>query len=163
MANVLFPKQKIAPCLWFNDNAEEAINFYVSVFKSAKIVTISRYGDAGPGPKGTVMSIGFQLEGEDFLALNGGPMFTFSEAISFFVSCDTQAEIDRFWEELTAGGEPGQCGWLKDKFGVSWQIAPRVLGEMLQDKDPAKANRVMLAMLPMKKLDIAALKKAYKG
>jgi predicted 3-demethylubiquinone-9 3-methyltransferase (glyoxalase superfamily) len=163
MPKVTFPAQKISLCLWFYDNAEEAMHFYLSIFRNSKMVSISRYGDAGPGPKGSVMSANFQLEGQDFIALNGGPAFTFSPAISFFVSCDTQGEIDRFWEKLSEGGEQQQCGWLKDKFGVSWQVVPRVLGEMLQDNDPAKANRVMQAMLPMKKLDIAALERAYRG
>ena len=163
MTKLSFPQQKITPCLWFNDNAEEAMHFYLSIFRNSKTVSISRYGDAGPGPKGSVMSANFQLEGQDFIALNGGPLFTFSPAISFFVTGDTQAEVDRFWEKLSDGGEQQQCGWLKDKFGVSWQVVPRVLGEMLQDKDPAKANRVMQAMLPMKKLDIAGLERAYKG
>jgi predicted 3-demethylubiquinone-9 3-methyltransferase (glyoxalase superfamily) len=157
------PQQKIAPFLWFNDNAEEAINFYLSVFKNSKIVTVMRYGDAGPGPKGSFMSALFRLEGQDFMALNGGPVFSFSQAISFFVNCETQAEIDRLYEKLSGGGEKQPCGWLKDKYGVSWQIVPTVLGEMLRDKDPVKADRVMRAMLKMSKLDIAELKRAYQG
>jgi predicted 3-demethylubiquinone-9 3-methyltransferase (glyoxalase superfamily) len=155
-------KQKITTFLWFDDNAEEAMNFYVSVFKDSKILEIARYGDAGPGPKGTVMCGTFQLEGQQFMALNGGPHFKFTEAISLLVNCDTQAEVDELWKKLTAdGGEPSQCGWLKDKFGLSWQIVPGVLGQMLQDKDPKKSQRVMEAMLQMSKLDIAKLKQAY--
>jgi predicted 3-demethylubiquinone-9 3-methyltransferase (glyoxalase superfamily) len=157
------PQQKIAPCLWFNDNAEEAMNFYFSIFKNSKVISVSRFGDAGPGPKGSVMAAQFQLEGQDFMALNGGPVFTFSPAISFFVNCGTQAEVDRFWEKLSKGGEKQPCGWLKDKYGVSWQIIPTILTEMLRDKDPVKADRVMKAMLKMGKIDIAELKKAYKG
>jgi predicted 3-demethylubiquinone-9 3-methyltransferase (glyoxalase superfamily) len=155
--------QKITPCLWFNDNAEEAVRFYTSIFKRSKIGSISRYGDAGPGPKGTVMSASFQLEGQDFMALNGGPMFTFSPAISFFVNCETQAEVDELWNKLSEGGEKQPCGWLKDKFGVSWQIIPSVLVPMLGDKDPEKSKRVMNAMLQMGKLDIDKLKQAYEG
>jgi predicted 3-demethylubiquinone-9 3-methyltransferase (glyoxalase superfamily) len=155
--------QKITPCLWFNDNAEEAVRFYTSIFKRSKIGSISRYGDAGPGPKGTVMSASFQLEGQDFMALDGGPMFTFSPAISFFVNCETQAEVDELWNKLSEGGEKQPCGWLKDKFGVSWQIIPSVLVPMLGDKDPEKSKRVMNAMLQMGKLDIDKLKQAYEG
>jgi predicted 3-demethylubiquinone-9 3-methyltransferase (glyoxalase superfamily) len=151
--------QKIGPCLWFNDNAEEAANFYVSIFKNSKITSISRYGEVGPGPKGSVMVVIFQLDGEDFMALNGGPKFTFSEAISFVVKCETQAEIDMFWEKLSEGGKPGVCGWLKDKFGLSWQIVPSFIGEMMSG-DPARSNRVMAAVMKMTKLDIAALKQA---
>lgn len=157
-------KQKITTFLWFDNNAEEAMNFYVSIFKSAKILDVSRYGDAGPGPKGTVMVGRFQLEGQEFLALNGGPHFKFTEAISLVVDCESQEEVDYFWQKLAAdGGSPSQCGWLKDKFGLSWQITPRVLPEMLQDKDPEKANRVMEAMLQMTKIDIGKLKQAYQG
>jgi predicted 3-demethylubiquinone-9 3-methyltransferase (glyoxalase superfamily) len=152
--------QKITPFLWFDGRAEEAMNFYVSIFKNSKIGTVSRCGEAGPGPKGSVMSATFTLEGQEFMALNGGPMFTFSPAISFFVSCQTQAEIDDLWEKLSAGGEKSRCGWLKDKFGVSWQIIPSALGELLGDKDPAKSRRVMQAMLKMTKIDIEALRQA---
>ncbi len=153
--------QKITPFLWFNGNAEEAVNFYLSIFEGSRIVNVMRYGDAGPGPKGTIMTATFQLQGQEFIALNGGPEFTFSPAISFFVKCATQNEVDRYWEKLADGGEIQQCGWLKDKFGVSWQIVPTALGEMLQDKDAEKSKRVMRAMLQMKKLDIAALRRAY--
>jgi predicted 3-demethylubiquinone-9 3-methyltransferase (glyoxalase superfamily) len=151
---------RITPFLWFDGRAEEAMNFYVSIFRNSKVGTVSRYGDAGPGPKGSVMSATFTLEGQPFMALNGGPMFTFSPAISFFVSCQTQAEVDDLWEKLSAGGEKSRCGWLKDKFGVSWQIIPSVLGELLADKDPTKSRRVMQAMLKMTKLDIDALRQA---
>ena len=153
--------QKITPFLWFDSKAEEAANFYVSVFKNSKIVSIMRYGEAGPGPKGSVMSATFQLDGQDFIALNGGPMFTFSPAISFFVNCESQEEVDKLWEKLSEGGEKQRCGWLKDKYGVSWQIIPTVLGQMLQDKDGEKSKRVMNAMLQMDKLDIKTLKQAY--
>ena len=152
--------QKIVPFLWFNGNAEEAVNFYVSIFKNSKVVRVSRYGDAGPGPKGSVMSCTFQLEGQDFYALNGGPQFTFTPAISLFVNSETQQEVDQLWEKHSAGGSKDQCGWLKDKFGVSWQIVPTVLGKLLADKDPKKANRVMQAMMQMKKLDIKGLQQA---
>ena len=155
--------QKITPYLWFNDNAEEAMNFYVSIFKNAKVVSVTRYGDAGPGPNGTVMSATFQLEGQEFFALNGGPQFTFSPAISFFVNCVTQQEVDALWDKLSAGGEKQMCGWLRDKYGVSWQIIPTVLGEMLGDKDAKKSQRVMQAMLQMRKIDIAGLKRAHAG
>jgi len=153
--------QKIAPCLWFDGKAEEAMNFYTSIFKNSKVGNVMRYGDAGPGQKGTVMSATFELEGQEFMALNGGPMFTFSPAISFFVKCETQEEVDDLWAKFLEGGEPQQCGWLTDKFGVSWQIVPTILGEMLQDKDAEKAKRVMQAMLKMVKLDIKLLKQAY--
>jgi predicted 3-demethylubiquinone-9 3-methyltransferase (glyoxalase superfamily) len=156
-------KQKITPFLWFDDNLEEAINFYSSVFKNSKIVNVSRYGEAGPGQKGKVMTATFQLEGQYFFALNGGPQFKFTEAISFYVDCKTQDEVDELWEKLSAGGEKSRCGWLKDKFGLSWQIIPSVLGKMLQDKDPIKARSVMEAMLKMDKIEIADLKKAYRG
>lgn len=155
---------KMMPFLWFDNQAEEAAKFYVSVFKNSKVLGVSRYGDAGPGPKGSAMTVSFELDGQQFTALNGGPQhFGFSEAISFYVDCETQAEVDELWEKLTAGGEPGPCGWLKDKYGLSWQIVPRVLSELLGDKDPAKANRVMQAMLKMGKLDIAGLQRAYDG
>jgi predicted 3-demethylubiquinone-9 3-methyltransferase (glyoxalase superfamily) len=153
---------KITPFLWFDDKAEEAMNFYVSIFKNSKVGNVTRYGDAGPGPKGTVMSATFQLDGQDFFALNGGPLFKFTEAISFFVNCETQEEVDELWEKLTAGGgTPQRCGWLKDKYGLSWQIIPKALGEMLGDKDPKKSQRVMQAMLQMNKIDIQRLKEAY--
>ena len=155
--------QKIRPFLWFNDKAEEAINFYVSVFKNSKVVSMSRYGEAGPGPKGTVMSATFQLDGQEFLALNGGPQFSFTPAISFFVNCETQQEVDELWEKLSAGGKEERCGWLKDKYGLSWQIIPSALGKMLQDKDREKASRVMKAMLQMSKIEIEGLKRAYDG
>jgi predicted 3-demethylubiquinone-9 3-methyltransferase (glyoxalase superfamily) len=153
--------QKITPFLWFDNQAEEAMNFYVSVFKNSKILSVSRYGEAGPGPKGTVMTATFQLEGQEFIALNGGPELKFTEAISFFVNCETQQEVDELWAKLSDGGEEGQCGWLKDKYGLSWQIVPTASGEMLQDPDPEKANRVMQAMLQMKKIDVPTLKQAY--
>jgi predicted 3-demethylubiquinone-9 3-methyltransferase (glyoxalase superfamily) len=153
--------QKITPFLWFNDKAEEAMKFYTSIFKNSKIKAVTRYGEAGPGKRGTVMTASFLLEGQEFVALNGGPIFTFTPAISFVVNCRTQAEVDRLWDKLTAGGEPGQCGWLKDKYGVSWQVVPTILVKLLNDRDPAKANHVMQAMLQMKKIDIAALKVAY--
>src|ERR1700682_6294338 len=141
--------QKITPFLWFDGKAEEAMNFYVSVFKNSKVMGVTRYGDAGPGPKGTVMSATFQLEGQDFFALNGGPQFTFTPAISLFVSCETQQEVDELWEKLSEGGKKERCGWLKDRYGLSWQIIPTILGKMLQDPDPEKAKRVMQAMLQM--------------
>lgn len=162
--------QKIAPFLWFDAEAEEAAKFYVSVFSGAgrrnsKIVDIARYGEAGAKvsgrPKGSVMTVTFQLGDQKFIALNGGPVFKFTEAISFFVNCETQDEVDRLWERLSEGGEKGQCGWLKDRYGLSWQIVPAALGEMLQDKDAAKSERVMNAMLQMNKLDAAGLRKAY--
>ena len=155
--------QKITPFLWFNNQAEEATNFYVSVFKTSKIVSITRFGEVGPGPKGTVMTTKFLIAGQEFVALNGGPQFTFSQAISFVVNCRTQKEIDEFWEKLSEGGEKQQCGWLKDKYGVSWQIVPVVMVEMLNDPDPLKSQRVMKAMLLMDKIDIKILKQAYKG
>src|SRR6266478_4307517 len=155
--------QKITPFLWFDSKAEEAANFYVSVFKNSKIVSIMRYGEAGPGPKGSVMSATFQLDGQDFIALNGGPMFTFSPAISFFVNCESQEEVDKLWEKLSEGGEKQRCGWLKDKYGLSWQIIPSALGKLLQDKDAEKPKRVMKAMLQMDKIDIQRLKQAYDG
>ena len=153
--------QKITPFLWFNDQAEEAMNFYTAIFKNSKIGSVSRYGEGGPGQPGSVMTATFELDGQQFMALNGGPLFTFTEAISFFVSCETQADVDELWEKLTEGGEESQCGWLKDKFGLSWQIVPPVLGELLNDPDAEKAGRVMNAMLQMKKIDIAGLRAAY--
>jgi predicted 3-demethylubiquinone-9 3-methyltransferase (glyoxalase superfamily) len=153
--------QKITPFLWFDNNAEEAMNFYVSIFKNSKIVSVSRYGEGGPGPAGSVMTGTFQLEGQEFMALNGGPHFKFTEAISLFVSCETQEEVDELWEKLSEGGQESRCGWLKDKFGLSWQIIPKALGMMLQDKDREKSKRVMNAMLQMDKIDIKRLKQAY--
>jgi predicted 3-demethylubiquinone-9 3-methyltransferase (glyoxalase superfamily) len=155
--------QKITPFLWFDGRVEEAMNFYTSIFKNSKIGRVTRYGEAGPGPKGTVMSATFQLDGQDFMALNGGPQFKFTEAISLFVNCETQEEVDELWEKLSAGGKKDRCGWLKDKFGLSWQIIPRALGEMLGDKDPEKSKRVMQAMLQMDKIDTKTLKQAYDG
>jgi predicted 3-demethylubiquinone-9 3-methyltransferase (glyoxalase superfamily) len=152
--------QKITPFLWFDNQAEEAMNFYVSIFKNSKAGRVTRYGDAGPGPKGSVMSVTFQLEGQQFMALNGGPMFQFTPAISLFVDCETQEEVDELWEKLSAGGRPDRCGWLKDKFGLSWQIIPKALGELLGDKDPARASRAMKAMLKMSKIDVAEMKRA---
>jgi len=153
--------QKITPFLWFDNNAEEAMNFYVSIFKNSKVISVARYGDAGPGPKGSVMTANFQLNGQEFVALNGGPHFKFTEAISFVVNCETQQEVDEFWEKLSEGGEESRCGWLKDKYGLSWQIVPTILVKLLQDKDPVKAKRVMEAMLQMNKIDIKKLKQAY--
>jgi predicted 3-demethylubiquinone-9 3-methyltransferase (glyoxalase superfamily) len=155
--------QRIGPCLWFDGQAEEAMNFYTSVFKNSKIGSVTRYGEAGPGAKGTVMTATFEIEGQEFVALNAGPHFKFSPAISFVVRCKTQEEVDDFWAKLLQGGAPQQCGWLTDKFGVSWQIVPTILPEMLQDKDAEKTKRVMEAMLKMVKLDINALKQAYEG
>ena len=152
---------KITPFLWFNGQAEEAMKFYTSVFKDSKVGTIRRYGDAGPGPKGQVMTVTFQLGGQDFMALNGGPQFSFTPAISLFVNCDTQAEVDELWEKLSAGGKKDRCGWLTDKFGLSWQIIPSALGQMLADPDPKRSTRVMEAMLRMDKIDIKGLREAY--
>lgn len=153
--------QKITPFLWFDGNAEEAMNFYISVFKNSKIVNVRRYGEAGPGLKGTVMTGTFLIDGQEFYALNGGPQFKFTEAISFFVNCETQQEVDQLWEKLSEGGEKSRCGWLKDKFGLSWQIIPAALGQLLNDPDPEKSKRVMMAMLQMDKIDIEKLKQAY--
>jgi predicted 3-demethylubiquinone-9 3-methyltransferase (glyoxalase superfamily) len=155
--------QKITPFLWFDNNAEEAAHFYISIFKKSKIGSVSRYGEGGPGPKGSVMSVTFRLEGQEFIALNGGPHFKFSPAISFFVDCKTQQEVDELWEKLSAGGERQRCGWLKDKYGLSWQIIPTALGEMLNDKDAGKSARVMKAMLQMDKIDVKKLKQAYEA
>ncbi|HXX59037.1 MAG TPA: VOC family protein [Thermodesulfovibrionales bacterium] len=158
-------KPKITPCLWFDSQAEKAVNFYISIFKNSKIVGTAHYGEAGAEasgrPKGTVMTILFLLEGQEFMALNGGPVFTFSPAISLAVNCGTQKEVDLLWENLSAGGEKGQCGWLKDRYGISWQIVPAILGEMLKDKNAKKSERVMEAMLQMNKIDIKALQHAY--
>jgi predicted 3-demethylubiquinone-9 3-methyltransferase (glyoxalase superfamily) len=157
--------QKITPFLWFDDNAEEAAKFYTSIFRNSRIVNVARYGEAGAKssgrPKGSVMTVAFELEGQPFVALNGGPVFTFSPAISLFVNCETQKEIDELWEKLTDGGEEVECGWLKDKYGVSWQIVPSGIVEMISDRDPARSDRVMQAVVKMKKLDMAVLKKAY--
>lgn len=153
--------QKITPFLWFNDQAEEAMNFYTSIFKNSTVLSISHNGDGGPGEQGKVMSATFQLEGQEFMALNGGPQFTFTPAVSFFVSCEMQAEVDELWEKLSAGGKEGRCGWLEDKFGLSWQIVPTILGQLLSDPDPEKARRVMEAMLQMDKIDIEGLRLAY--
>ncbi len=153
--------QKITPCLWFDNNAEEAVNHYLSIFKNSKVNKVLRCGDAGPGPKGSVLTIAFQLEGQDFIALNGGPIFKFNEAISLSVDCKSQIEVDDLWERLSAGGQESHCGWLKDKFGLSWQVVPSALVEMLQDPDPEKSKRVMAAMMQMGKIDIAKLKQAY--
>jgi predicted 3-demethylubiquinone-9 3-methyltransferase (glyoxalase superfamily) len=152
--------QKITPFLWFDGKAEEAMNFYVSIFNNSKVLNVSRYGDAGPGPKGSVMSATFQLDGQEFMALNAGPMFKFTEAISFFVSCKTQAEVDDLWGKLSAGGAESRCGWLKDKYGLSWQIIPSILGELLQNKDPVKSKKTMEAMMQMGKIDIKRLQQA---
>ena len=159
--------QKITPNLWFNDQAEEAVKFYTSIFKNSKILTIARYTTDGAKvsgrPQGSVMTVAFQLEGQDFLALNGGPVFKFTEAISLIVNCETQEEVDYFWENLSTGGEEGVCGWLKDKYGLSWQVVPTIVGEIMQDKDSQKVEQFMSALLKMKKLDIEGLKKAYRG
>ena len=152
--------QKITTFLWFDNNAEEAANFYVSVFKNSRILNAARYGDLGPGPKGTIMIVDFELDGERFTALNGGPNFKFTEAVSLVVHCKTQEEVDYFWEKLSDGGEKVECGWLKDKFGLSWQITPEILLELIQDPDEQKSQRVMKAMMQMKKIDIEDLKKA---
>lgn len=152
--------QTITPFLWFDGKAEEAMNFYVSIFKNSKVGSVSRYSEGGPGPKGSVMSATFQLLGQEFIALNGGPMFTFSPAISFFVNCETQEEVDELWEKLSAGGEKQRCGWLKDKYGLSWQIIPSILGKLLQDKDAQKSSRAMQAMLQMDKIEIKRLQQA---
>lgn len=155
---------KITPFLWFDNQAEEAMNFYTSIFKNSKVGKVARYGDAGPGPKGSVMTASFQLEGQEFIALNGGPHFKFTEAVSFVVNCDTQEEIDYYWKKLTAdGGQESQCGWLKDKFGLSWQIVPAVLSKLLSDTDAKRSQRVMQALMPMKKLVIEDLQNAYDG
>jgi predicted 3-demethylubiquinone-9 3-methyltransferase (glyoxalase superfamily) len=155
--------QKITPNLWFDTEAEEAANFYTSIFKDSEVVNVMHYGEAGPRPAGMVMTVTFRLQGQEFTALNGGPDFKFNESISFLVNCESQDEVDEFWEKLSEDGEEGPCGWLKDKFGVSWQIVPTVLDALLQDKDSEKANRVMKAMLQMKKIDIAVLQEAYGG
>ncbi len=155
--------QKITPFLWFDGNAEEAVNFYTSIFKNSKIDSITRYGDAGPGPKGSVMTMNFQLDGQHFIALNAGPQYKFNPAISMFVDCEDQAEVDRLWSKLTDGGKEVQCGWLEDKYGLSWQIVPRIFLKMMQDKDSTKSQRVFKAMMNMVKFDIAAIQAAYDG
>jgi predicted 3-demethylubiquinone-9 3-methyltransferase (glyoxalase superfamily) len=153
--------QKITPFLWFNDNAEEAMNFYVSLFKNSKVLSVNRLPEGTPGPGGKVLTANFQLDGQEFIALNGGPEFKFTEAISFFVNCESQEEVDELWEKLAAGGEKSQCGWVKDKFGLWWQIVPTVLSAMLNDPDPRRSQNVLQAMLKMKKIDIAGLRRAY--
>ena len=156
-------KKKITTFLTFKDQAEEAVKLYTSIFKNSRILSTSRYGEGAPGTKGTLMAANFELDGQEFVALNGGPSFQFSQGFSLLVDCENQAEVDSYWEKLSAGGEPGACGWLTDRFGVSWQVVPRILTEMLSDKDPAKAGRVMNAMLQMKKIDVAQLEQAYEG
>lgn len=152
---------KITPSLWFDNNVEEAIEFYSTIFEDSEVLSVNRYGEGGPGPAGSVLVASFRLNGQEFIAINGGPHFTFTEAISFTIDCASQEEVDHFWDKLTDGGEPSQCGWLKDKFGLSWQVVPKILIELMQDEDPVKANRVMQAMLQMTKIDIAKLKEAY--
>jgi len=154
-------KQRITTFLWFDNNAEEAAKHYTSIFKDSKILEVARYSDAGPGPEGSVMIVKFQLDGQEFIALNGGPHFKFTEAISLVVNCDTQEEVDELWAKLSAGGEEGQCGWLKDKFGLSWQVVPSVVPKLMQDPDPEKSKRVMQAIFQMKKIDIARLMRAH--
>jgi predicted 3-demethylubiquinone-9 3-methyltransferase (glyoxalase superfamily) len=163
MATIKTNRQKISACLWFNDNAEKAVRFYTSLFKNSKKGKISYYGKDMPMPKGTVLTISFKIEGQEFLALNGGPSFKFTGAISFIVSCKNQKEIDYYWEELSKGGLKEECGWLKDKFGISWQIVPIVLNEMVTDKNMERSSRVMKSILTMKKIDIKTLTRAYKG
>lgn len=155
--------QKITPFLWFDNQAEEAVDFYTSIFENSRVLSVSRYGEAGPRPKGTVMTVAFQLEGQEFIALNGGPEFAFSPAISFFVNCETQEEVDELWEKLSIGGETQQCGWLRDRYGVTWQIVPTVLAELLQDPDAEKSRRVTEALYQMEKIDIERLRRAYAG
>jgi predicted 3-demethylubiquinone-9 3-methyltransferase (glyoxalase superfamily) len=154
---------RITPFLWFDNNAEEAMNFYISIFKHSKVKRVTRYGEAGPGPAGTVMTAEFELDGQGFVALNGGPHFKFTEAVSFTVRCETQEDIDYYWEKLSEGGAKSRCGWLKDKFGLSWQVEPGILGDLMADKDPEKAKRVMAAMLKMDKIDIEPIRRAYDG
>ena len=156
------PKQKITPFLWFDDQAEEAVGFYTAIFKDSKAGAVTRYGEAGPGPKGSVMSMAFELEGQGFVALNGGPQFQFTPAISFVINCQSQQEVDHYWETLSAGGKEIQCGWLQDKYGVSWQVVPTALIDMLHDTDATRAQRVMKAMLQMKKIEITRLEEAYR-
>ncbi len=154
---------KITPFLWFDHEAEEAAKFYVSVFKNSRITSLSRYGEGAPMPKGSIMTVAFELDGREFIALNGGPLFKFTEAISLSVACSTQEEVDDYWQKLTEGGQEVQCGWLKDKYGLSWQVTPTILGKLLADPDPQKSKRVMQAMLKMKKIVIADLQRAYEG
>ena len=154
---------KISPFLWFDTQAEEAAHHYTSIFPNSRITSVARYGEGGPGPKGSVMTVSFELDGQQVTALNGGPQFKFSEAISLLVDCKTQEEVDRYWNKLSEGGEPGPCGWLKDRYGLSWQIVPSVLGQLLNDPDPKRAKRVVAAMMQMKKLDIAALERAHEA
>lgn len=161
--NPVIAMQKITPFLWFDNQAEEAMEFYVSIFRNSKVHGVSRYGEGGPGPAGSVMMASFELDGQKFMALNGGPMYQFTEAISFMVDCPTQEEVDHLWGKLSEGGEIQRCGWLKDKFGLSWQIVPSILGRLMSDPDPEKSKRVVAAMLEMTKLDIAKLKRAYEG
>jgi predicted 3-demethylubiquinone-9 3-methyltransferase (glyoxalase superfamily) len=156
-------QQRITPCLWFDGNAEEAVNFWVSIFPSSRILDVARWGDTGPGVKGSVLTITFELEGQRFMALNGGPQFKFTEAISLMVSCETQAEVDGLWARLGEGGQEIECGWIKDRFGLAWQVVPRVLGEMLADPDRARADRVLKALMGMVKFDIEGLRRAYEG
>ena len=156
------PKQKITPFLWFDHQAEEAVGFYTSIFKDSKVGTVTRYGEAGPGPKGSVMTMAFELDGQEFVALNGGPHYQFTPAISFVINCESQEEVDHYWETLSAGGQEIQCGWLRDKYGVSWQVVPTVLIDLLHDNDAARSQRVMKAMLQMKKIDIPRLEEAYR-
>jgi predicted 3-demethylubiquinone-9 3-methyltransferase (glyoxalase superfamily) len=153
--------QKITPFLWFDNQAEEAMNFYVSIFKNSKVLGVVRYGEAGPGSKGSVMTAKFELEGQEFVGLNGGPHFKFTEAVSFAIDCETQEEVDYFWEKLLDGGTESQCGWLKDKYGLSWQVVPTILVKLLQNKDAERSQRVMKAIMQMKKIDIATLQQAY--
>jgi predicted 3-demethylubiquinone-9 3-methyltransferase (glyoxalase superfamily) len=156
--------QRITPFLWFDNNAEEAMNFYVSIFKNSKVLRVMRYGEAGPGPAGTVMTAEFELDGQQFVGLNGGPRFKFTEAVSFTVKCETQEEVDYYWDRLSEdGGEKSRCGWVKDKFGLWWQVEPNILGELMADKNPEKAKRVMEAMLKMDKIEIEPLKRAHEG
>ena len=155
--------QTITPFLWFKDQAEAAMNFYVGIFKNYKVLHVNRYPEGAPLPAGTVMTAGFSLDGQEFIALNGGPQFSFNQAVSFVVNCQTQEEVDYYWEKLSAGGQEGQCAWLSDKFGVPWQIVPTALGQLLSDPDPAKSGRVMQAMLQMRKIDIATIEAARRG
>ena len=155
--------QQITPFLWFDDNADKAVNFYLSIFKDSRLLDTKRYGETGPGPKGTIMTATFELNGQQFIALNGGPRYKFTEAVSFVVKCETQEEIDYYWDKLLDGGEPQRCGWLKDRFGLSWQIVPAQLSELFGGNDPQRAGRVMQAMMQMVKFDIAKLKQAYDG